>query len=176
MRIKWDNTCKNRKCGFSVPLESLLGFHLFYWMPGQMQSEQRGGLQALVSEFLPYPLPVSSLSTPTPTPRTLTSEAALCRCPLAGDDILARGSAEWHRGQHLPLEAVQPAHGCHVHPLLPQRLGQPLPKPDGHVLHGKWWWRFCLIPTFTVYVERVRACVCVCVRVCTCAHISVKKE
>lgn len=84
---------QNKKCGFSVALESLLGFHLFSWVPSQMQSEQRGGLQALVSEFLPYPRPVSPLSAP-PTPRTLTSEAALCRCPLAGDDVLARGSAE----------------------------------------------------------------------------------
>lgn len=68
----------------------------------------------------------------------LTPGAALSRCPLAGDDLLARGSAERHRGQHLPLEALQPAHGCRVHPLLPQRLGRPLQKQDGHVLHGKW--------------------------------------
>lgn len=122
-----DRHAKDGMGGLSGPLSSLLAVWGVIW-DGQCQ---------------PYPLPMASLSTdfhPLPS---------LSRRSLAGDDLLARSPAERHRGKHLPLEAVQPAGGGRVHPLLHQLLGQPFQKQDGQLLPGKWQWWFSLSLTFT---------------------------
>lgn len=58
--------------------------------------------------------------------------------------------------------------GAVVHPLLPQPLGRPLQKQDGHVLRQ-------VILTL-LYAWNVGVHACVCVHVYNCARISIVKQ